>query len=52
MLDHLDNKFAWVESLPDADHVARFRIRDVAGKPERLEEVTSEIAMGRGILEG
>ncbi len=51
MVDHLDAKFAWVEALPQADHVARFRA-DVAEAPERLDELVSEIAMGRSILEG
>jgi len=52
MADHLATKFAWVNSLPDADHVARVQIRDLDRNPERLDEVISEIAMGRSILEG
>jgi hypothetical protein len=52
MADHLAMKFAWVDSLPDADHVARVRIGELDRSPERLDEVISEIAMGRSILEG
>ncbi|MDH3686174.1 MAG: hypothetical protein OEP95_08100 [Myxococcales bacterium] len=52
MADHLAMKFAWVDSLPDADHVARVRIGDLDKSAERLDEVISEIAMGRSILEG
>ncbi len=48
---HLVNKLEWVEARPEADHVARFRIRDLARHPERLEEVIAEIAMGRSQLE-
>ena len=48
---HLIDKLEWVEARPDADHVARFRVRDLARHPERLEEVITEIAMGRSQLE-
>jgi hypothetical protein len=48
---HLVEKLEWVEARPDADHVARFRIRDLARMPERFEEVVAEIAMGRSQLE-
>jgi len=48
---HLVNKLEWVEARPEADHVARFRIRDLARHPDRLEEVIAEIAMGRSQLE-
>ncbi len=48
---HLVNKLEWVESRPEGDHVARFRIRDLGRHPERLEEVVAEIAMGRSQLE-
>jgi len=48
---HLVDKLEWVEARPDADHVARFRIRDLARVPGRLEEVIAEIAMGRSQLE-
>jgi hypothetical protein len=49
--DHLVEKLEWVEARPDADHVSRFVIRDVERSPERLEEVVTEIAMGRSLLE-
>ncbi len=49
--DHLADKLEWVERRPDADHVARFRVRDLERHPERLEEVITEIAMGRSLLE-
>lgn len=52
MVEHLGAKFDWVDALPDPDHVARFRIRDAAAHPERIDEVVAEIAMGRSILEG
>ncbi len=42
----------WIEVMPNDDHVARFRVRDLAEFPDRLEEVIGEIAMGRSILEG
>jgi hypothetical protein len=48
---HLVDKLEWVEMRPDADHVARFRIRDLERQPERLEELIGEIAMGRSLLE-
>lgn len=48
---HLVDKLEWVEARPDADHVARFRIRDLARTPERIEEVVTEIAMARSQLE-
>jgi len=52
MVEHLAGKHAWIEGLPDADHVARFRIRGAALHPERIDEALAEIAMGRSILEG
>jgi len=52
MADHLSQKFDWVESRSDADHVARFRLRDLAADPSRLDEVVREIGLGRAILEG
>ena len=51
VVDHLVNKLEWIESRPDADHVARFRVRDLDAHPERLEELMGEIAMGRALLE-
>jgi hypothetical protein len=52
MVEHLAGKHAWIEALPDADHVARFRIRGAVARPERIDEALAEIAMGRSILEG
>jgi hypothetical protein len=52
MVDHLAEKLSWVESLSDADHVARFRVRDLERRPERIDEVVAEIGMSRGVLEG
>lgn len=52
MVEHLDEKFAWVTPLADADHVARLRLSGAAAHPERIDEVVAEIAMGRSILEG
>jgi hypothetical protein len=52
MLDHLASKHDWVQPLPGEDHVARLRIHDLADHPERFDELISEIAMGRSILEG
>lgn len=49
--EHLTDKLEWVEARPDADHVSRFRVRDVERQSERLEEVIGEIAMGRSLLE-
>ncbi len=49
--EHLSNKLDWVDERPDADHVSRFRVRDLARHPERLEEIVAEIAMGRSLLE-
>jgi hypothetical protein len=51
MVAHLASKHQWVVPLPDEDHVARLRIRDIAAHPERFDELISEIAMGRSILE-
>jgi hypothetical protein len=51
VVEHLVNKLEWIEARPDSDHVARFRVRDLASHPERLEELMGEIAMGRALLE-
>jgi hypothetical protein len=48
---HLVDKLEWVEARPNADHVARCRIRELAAHPERIEELIGEIAMGRSLLE-
>lgn len=52
MVDHLVAKHGWIDALPDADHVARMRVRDLLGNEDRLNEVIREVAMGRSILEG
>jgi hypothetical protein len=52
MAEHLATKHEWIEALADDDHVARIRVRDLATRPERLDEVIREIAMGRSALEG
>jgi len=52
MAEHLAAKHEWIEAGPDTDHVARLRVRDLPGHPERLDDVIGEIAMGRSILEG
>jgi hypothetical protein len=49
--EHLVNKLEWVDARPDADHVARFRVRGLTRHPERLEELIGEIAMARSLLE-
>lgn len=52
MVEHLAEKFGWVDAKTDADHVARFRVKDLATQPERLDEIVAEIGMGRSVLEG
>jgi hypothetical protein len=52
MTEHLASKHEWVEALPDADHVARMRVRNLWSEPDRLDGVIAEIAMGRAIIEG
>jgi hypothetical protein len=51
LVSHLASEHEWVEALSDEDHVARMRVRDLAARPERLDEVIAEIAMGRSIFE-
>ena len=51
LAQHLSEKLAWVQTLDSQDHVARFVIEDLEPNPERLEEVITEIAMGRSTLE-
>ncbi len=52
MVEHLAGKFSWVEALPDDDHMARLRLRNVDAIPDRLDEVIAEIGMSRALLEG
>ena len=51
LAQHLAEKLAWVNTLESQDHVARFVIDGLEENPERLEEVITEIAMGRSTLE-
>ncbi len=51
LVDHLASKLEWVEALAGDDHVARFRLRELASNPDRLDEVIGEIAMGRSLFE-
>ena len=51
MVSHLASVHDWIEVLSDEDHVARMRVRELASRPERLDEVIAEIAMGRSIFE-
>jgi hypothetical protein len=52
MVGYLAAKHEWIDGLRDEDHVARFRVHGLPARPERLEEVLADIAMGRSILEG
>jgi hypothetical protein len=52
LVSHLASKHEWIEALRDEDHVARMRVHDFASRPERLDEVVAEVAMGRSMLEG
>jgi len=52
MAAHLDRKHDWIEKLSSEDYVARIRVHDLSAHPDRLDEVVSQIAMGRSILEG
>ncbi|MDP6979068.1 MAG: hypothetical protein QF570_10775 [Myxococcota bacterium] len=51
MVDHLADKLEWVDGLPDDDHVARFIVQGRAENPGRLDDVISEIVMGRTLLD-
>jgi len=51
MLDHLGSKLDFVTVLADEDHIARFELAGLDAHPDRLDEVVSEIAMGRSTLE-
>ncbi len=51
MVSHLASEHEWIEVLSDEDHVARMRVRELPSRPERLDEVIAEIAMGRSIFE-
>jgi len=45
-------KHDWIEALRDEDHMARMRVREFTTRPERLDELVAEVAMGRSMLEG
>lgn len=49
---HLAAKHRWIEALADDDHVARMRVHGLHREPGRLDELITEIAMGRSIVEG
>jgi hypothetical protein len=51
MVDHLAAKYDWIAALPDEDQVARMRVERLWSEPGRLDEIVSEIAMGRSIVE-
>ena len=52
MVAHLAAKHDWIEPRRDEDHVARLHVRELTQRPERLDELVSEVAMGRSVLEG
>ena len=51
LADHLAAKFGWVTRWPSHDYVVRVRVADLAARPGRVDEIVSEIAMGRSVLE-
>jgi len=51
MVEHLAEKFSWVQLLPDTDHVARMRVAGGVELPERIDELIAEIGMGRSLLD-
>jgi hypothetical protein len=51
MVDHLSVKYAWIEALESEDRVARLRVQRLRDEDGRIDEVVSEIAMGRSIVE-
>jgi hypothetical protein len=52
LVNHLALKHDWIEALRDEDHMARMRVHEFATRPERLDELVAEVAMGRSMLEG
>jgi hypothetical protein len=52
MVSHLASKQEWISALRDEDHVARLLVQDLPTRPERLDALVAEVAMGRSILEG
>ena len=51
LVSHLASVHEWIEALSDEDHVARMRVRGLPARPERLDDVIAEIAMGRSLFE-
>jgi hypothetical protein len=51
LVSHLASMHEWIEALSDEDHVARMRVRGLPARPERLDDVIGEIAMGRSLFE-
>ena len=51
LADHLAAKFDWLTRWPSHDYVVRVHVVDLPARPERLDEVIAEIAMGRSVLE-
>jgi hypothetical protein len=51
LVSHLASQHEWIEALSDEDHVARMRVRELPSRPERLDDVIAEIAMGRSLFE-
>jgi hypothetical protein len=51
LVTHLASVHEWIEALSDEDHVARLRVRQLPSRPERLDDVIAEIAMGRSLFE-
>jgi hypothetical protein len=51
LVSHLATVHEWIEALSDEDHVARMRVRQLPSRPERLDDVIAEIAMGRSLFE-
>jgi len=49
---HLAAKHRWIEALADDDQVARMRVHGLHRESVRLDELITEIAMGRSIVEG
>jgi hypothetical protein len=52
LVNHLASKHDWIEVLRNEDHMARMRVHELATRPERLDELVAEVAMGRSMLEG
>jgi hypothetical protein len=51
LVSHLAAEHDWIVALSDEDHVARMRVRELSTRPERLDDVIAEVAMGRSLFE-